>query len=425
MDKTLDSHFLSVSQAANEVRNGRIVLIYDEQRQHEAILCLAAQFAQPETVGFLQDLAQERISVALSGERMERLQIASHPAALREGISVDMPPGLTTHDTASMLRALVDPTTRPDALAQPGPISLLRPSPGGTLQHRDYPEACSDLLRIAGLEPGAVICKIALTPANETQETDATHAEQAVLGLAVRWHVGALSIDTLLRYRKEQRVSLITQTFLPTEEATFHLYHFQEITTGEAYLALTLGDLTNCREQPPLLRLHSSCTTGDIFGSQRCDCQAQMHSALRQIAQEGRGIFLYLPQEGRGIGLAGKLQAYVLQERGYDTLEANELLGYPIDARNYDCAIEILRTLGITHARLLTNNPDKIRALQEHGLNIEPVALTTQPTPNNLYYLQTKQQRMGHTFSLLEDTTSPKLIRSFERRDGEDMFQYG
>lgn len=396
--------FLTVSEAASEVRNGHMVLIYDDKRKHEAVLCLAAQFARQEAVSFLQDATHDRIYVALSGERLERLQIVLSQASsisrheMTPTASVDIHArtlnGITTYDYASTIRALIDPTTRPDDILQPGHISLLHARSGGILENRGYPEACIDLLRIAGLELGAVICKVALSAHNVSDQQD-------LLNLAAQWRIGILSVERLMRYRKEQRVSLITQTFLPTEEATFRLYHFQEIATGEPYLALVLGDIGNCREHPPLLRLHSACTTGDIFGSQRCDCQAQMHSSLQQIAQEGRGVFLYLPQEGRGIGLAGKLQAYVLQEQGYDTLEANELLGYPIDARNYDSAIAILRALGITHARLMTNNPGKIKALQEHGITVEPVPLIAQPTPANLRYLQTKQQRMGHMLSLL------------------------
>ena len=199
----------------------------------------------------------------------------------------------------------------------------------------------------------------------------------------------------------KQRLNFMTETQLPTAEALFRLLHFQEIETGLPYLALLLGDLLDCQQQPPLLRLHSACTTGDIFGSQRCDCQAQMHEALHIIASEGRGLFVYLPQEGRGIGLTGKLQAYVLQEQGYDTVEANERLGYPIDARNYAGAIEILRAFGITHARLMTNNPDKMNALQSSGITIQRVPLEIAPTTNNLHYLRTKQQRMGHQLTSL------------------------
>ena len=180
--------------------------------------------------------------------------------------------------------------------------------------------------------------------------------------------------------------------------------HYREIASGLDYLALLLGEVRE--DTPTLLRLHSACMTGDLFGSQRCDCQAQLHAAMRAIAAEGHGALLYLPQEGRGIGLAAKLQAYGLQEQGYDTVEANEHLGYPADARNYQSAVEILRDLGITSARLLTNNPAKIQALHEHGINVERMPLETSPTGNNRYYLQTKRQRFGHLFTELSEVAA-------------------
>jgi 3,4-dihydroxy 2-butanone 4-phosphate synthase/GTP cyclohydrolase II len=199
-------------------------------------------------------------------------------------------------------------------------------------------------------------------------------------------------------------LSFISETQLPMPEATFKLLHYREIEGGQDYLALALGNLTNQQEQAPLLRLHSACATGDIFGSQRCDCQAQMHAALHAIAAEGRGLLLYLPQEGRGIGLAGKLQAYGLQEQGYDTVEANELLGYPVDARTYTHALEILHNIGITSVRLMTNNPIKTQALREGGICVDPVPLETPPNTHNMHYLQTKQRRLGHMFQSLPDT---------------------
>jgi len=203
-----------------------------------------------------------------------------------------------------------------------------------------------------------------------------------------------------MKQQRERLVSYITETHLPTAEATFRLRHYQEIETGLPYLALTLGDLRNEQLRPPLLRLHSACMTGDIFGSQRCDCQAQLHTALHAIASEKRGVLLYLPQEGRGIGLAAKLQAYVLQDQGYDTLEANEKLGYPVDARSYDSAVEILHDLGLRQVRLLTNNPRKLQAVAEGGIGVERVPLEILPTSTNAFYLRTKHQQMGHMLSI-------------------------
>ncbi|EFH80799.1 GTP cyclohydrolase II [Ktedonobacter racemifer] len=210
----------------------------------------------------------------------------------------------------------------------------------------------------------------------------------------------------------QSSINLLSETQLPTREALFRLRYYEESMSGEAYLVLLLGDLEQSQDNPPLLRLHSSCTTGDIFGSLRCDCQAQMHAALRAIAQEGRGIFLYLPQEGRGIGLAGKLQAYKLQEQGYDTVDANQHLGYPVDARSYTTAVAILQEMQITHARLMTNNPEKIEALQAHGIHAERVPLEIPPNASNIFYLRTKRERMGHLLTILPERKDidPKLL---------------
>jgi 3,4-dihydroxy 2-butanone 4-phosphate synthase/GTP cyclohydrolase II len=340
--------------------------------------------------------------MVLSGKRQDALHLLPEQFDDRRQTALSTAEGVIKYNGhladhyATTIRTLMQAGTRPDNIMRLEDLHIVRPHPGGILQRRGMAEAALDLMRIAGLEEGAVLCPTGIF----TMDPDAF---EALNYLATHQQINLLSINTLLRYRKEHRVSLITETSLPTAEAPFRLLHFQEIETGEPYLVLTLGDIRDSRNSPPLLRLHSSCTTGDIFGSQRCDCQAQMHSALHQIAQEGRGIFLYLPQEGRGIGLAGKLQAYVLQEQGYDTLEANERLGYPIDARDYSCALEILHEMGISAVRLLTNNPEKIQAVRESGIAVESVPLQTKPTPSNLRYLQTKQQRFGHMlFSLQE-----------------------
>lgn len=398
-DLAVAGHLLTLPEAANELRSGHMLLIYNETSQSDAILCLPAQFAVSKDISFFTSITQNSTYVVLGGNRLDALYInldhkSNTPfsrmvSASSVGVHSAMLNGHAAHNHAVTIRALVDPTTRPEDIIQPGEVLLVRAHPGGIVKRRDYPEAALDLMRIAGLEPGAVLCPLML-PVGDTT----SHLE-----MAKQWGIGALSIEALLRYRLEHRVSFISETRLPTAEATFRLRHFQEIATGESYLALILGDIHNDTLPPPLLRLHSACATGDIFGSQRCDCQAQLHSALHQIAQEGRGVLLYLPQEGRGIGLSGKLQAYVLQEQGYDTLEANERLGYPIDARDYTCALEVLRELGITRARLMTNNPEKSHALQKGNIAVECISLETQPTPNNLRYLQTKQQRLGHTLS--------------------------
>ncbi len=403
---------ITVTEAVRELRAGRMILICDdESREHEADLCLAAQFATPEAINFLAHAACGLICVALAGERLDALRI---PLAEKGGdplqgtaftASVDALYGTTTgisaHDRAITARTLVDPTTRLSDLVRPGHVFPLRAQPGGTLERRGHTEAAVDLMRIAGLEPGAVICEV-LDDKGEAARGEALRA------FAHTWGLGIVSVDAIARYRVEYRVSLLAETQLPTPDATFRLLHYRELETSRDYLALVLGEVSNGQERPPLLRMHSACMTGDIFGSQRCDCQAQMHMALRLIAAEGRGILLYLPQEGRGIGLAGKLQAYTLQEQGCDTVEANQRLGYPVDARAYTSAIAILHECGITHARLLTNNPAKIEALAEGGIAVERIPLEIAPTAENMRYLQTKQTRLGHLLASLtqEDRAS-------------------
>ncbi len=383
---------LTVPAAAADLRAGRMLLLYDDIYPNTVMLCLPAQYANPDSLQTQLQIAQhphQPLALVLSGERLDALRLPEITHANAPGYD-----GQLAQRYAASIRALLHPITLQGTFTLPKNLQIIRPHPGGVLQHRGFAEAALDLMSIAGLEGGAV-----LYPTNiSTMDPDAF---EVLNHLAAQWQINLLSINTLLRYRREHHVSLITETSLPTPEATFRLWHFQEIETREPYLVLTLGDIQGSQHNAPLLRLHSSCTTGDIFGSQRCDCQAQMHSALHQIAQEGRGIFVYLPQEGRGIGLSGKLQAYVLQEQGYDTLEANEQLGYPIDARNYETALEILQTMGITAVRLLTNNPEKIQAVRAAGISVESVPLQTTPTPDNLRYLQTKQQRFGHMlFSL-------------------------
>jgi 3,4-dihydroxy 2-butanone 4-phosphate synthase/GTP cyclohydrolase II len=390
-----------------------VLLCDDETRENEADLCLAAQFATPQAVNFIAHAACGLICVALAGERLDALHISlvERRGTPLQGTaftaSVDALRGTTTgisaRDRAVTIRTLVDPTARPEDLVCPGHVFPLRAQPGGTLQRRGHTEAAVDLMRIAGLEPGAVICEIL------GDDGEAARGKE-LLDLARQWGFGLLSVDAIVRYRQDYAMSCISKTKLPTPEATFQLLHYREIETGRDYLVLALGNLEEQKERPPLLRLHSACMTGDLFGSQRCDCQAQMHAALHMIAMEGRGVLLYLPQEGRGIGLAGKLQAYVLQEQGYDTIEANERLGYPGDARTYPHVVEILRDLGITSARLMTNNPTKTQALREGGMAVERVPLEIPPTVDNLRYLQSKYQRLGHLLTSLhsaQETSTP------------------
>ncbi len=407
MEKQLISagRILTIAEAVREVQAGRVIILCDdEHRESEAHICFAAQFVNPERISFIAHQACGPICVALTGARLDALHIplpVSGDDALQETVltaAVDARQGTTTgisaRDRATTIRALIDPVIQAGDLAYPGHVFPLRAMPGGVLERRGYTEAAVDLMRIAGLEPGAVMCEIL------DADGKAARAEQ-LLEMAHRWNLGFLSLETIAQYRRTHRVSRVSEVSLPTPEATFQLLHYRETETGLDYLALLLGEVQD-RPQT-LLRLHSACMTGDIFGSQRCDCQAQLHAALHAIAAEGHGVLLYLPHEGRGIGLAGKLQAYRLQEQGYDTVEANEHLGYPADARTYDSAVEILHNLGVTSAQMLTNNPAKIDALRTRGISVERVALETSPTGDNKHYLQTKHQRFGHLLTTLSE----------------------
>lgn len=408
------NYTLSISEAVSELRAGKMVIICDdESRENEADLCLAAQFATPESINFLAHHASGLICVALPGDRLDTLNIplAEHKQDPLQGTaftaSVDAryatTTGISARDRATTIRALVNPMTKPHDLARPGHVFPLRARPGGTLERRGHTEASVDLMRIAGLEPGAAICEI-LDADGET-----AHGE-VLLEMARQWNIGIISVDAIARYRQEHTISLIAETQLPTPVATFKVLDYQEIATGQHYLALILGDPEEFQKHPPLLRLHSACATGDIFGSQRCDCQAQLHTALHIIAEEGQGLLLYLPQEGRGIGLGAKLQAYALQDQGYDTIDANIQLGYPIDARSYTTAIDILRTMHISHVRLMTNSPHKVQTLTEAGITVERISIEITPNTSNANYLNTKYQRLGHMLSSLNTSLEADIL---------------
>jgi 3,4-dihydroxy 2-butanone 4-phosphate synthase/GTP cyclohydrolase II len=393
-------HYLSVEEAVRDIQAGKMILITDDKhRENEADLCMAAQLAHPEAINFLLQSAHGLICVAMAGELLDKLRLSllhDRGEALQSTaftMSVDALHGTTTgisaQDRSQTIRTLVDPTTRPEDLARPGHVFPLRALPGGTLERRGHTEASVDLMRFAGLIPGAVICEV-LTSTGEAARGEALY------DLAQQWNIGIITVEAITRYHQKHLVTRVADTQLPLPEAQFKALAYQEINAQRQYIALTLGNIDDTQPEAPLVRLHSACATGDIFGSLRCDCQAQLHASLHAIAAAEQGLLIYLPQEGRGIGLAAKLQAYALQDQGFDTIEANEKLGYPIDARDYSIAIEILRDLNISRVRLLTNNPKKIQALTNAGISVERVPLEIQPTTDNVRYLQTKLERMGH-----------------------------
>ncbi|MCS6888791.1 MAG: bifunctional 3,4-dihydroxy-2-butanone-4-phosphate synthase/GTP cyclohydrolase II [Chloroflexus sp.] len=394
--------FASVADAIADFRAGKFVIIVDaEDRENEGDLAIAAEFASPQAINFMAREGRGLICVAMTGERLDelRLPLMVPPTenTTRFGtaftVSVEARRGVTTgisaFDRATTIRTLIDPATRPEDLARPGHVFPLRAAVGGVLARPGQTEASLDLARLAGLYPAAVICEI-MNPDGTMARLPELTAFAAQHGLKI------LPITELIayRYRTEVIVRRVAETMLPTARGTFRLIAFENTITAETHLALTLGQANG---QAPLVRLHSECLTGDAFGSQRCDCGAQLAVAQQRIAEAGYGALLYLRQEGRGIGLINKLRAYALQDQGLDTVEANHHLGLPADARDYGIAAQILRDLGMEEVRLLTNNPAKVAGLERYGIVVrERLPLHIPPTAANRRYLATKRMKLGH-----------------------------
>jgi 3,4-dihydroxy 2-butanone 4-phosphate synthase/GTP cyclohydrolase II len=409
----------TIDDALHALQTGRfVVVVDDEDRENEGDLVIAADFATPAAINFMAREGRGLICVALTGARLDRLglPLMVPPARNRSGfgtaftLSVEARRGVTTGisapDRARTIAALIDPAGDPADLVSPGHVFPLRARDGGVLERGGQTEAAVDLARLAGLTPAGVICEI--------MAEDGTMARRPALeAFAARHDLPLVSVADLRDYRRAHEgtsprdelapspVLRVAETMLPTAHGAFRLFAYSEVgrPEREPNLALVRGDLAadSGRGPAPLVRLHSECLTGDVFGSRRCDCGPQLDAALAAVAAAERGAILYLRQEGRGIGLLAKLRAYALQEQGFDTVEANEQLGLPIDAREYATAAAILRDLGVTRLRLLTNNPDKIAGLLSAGLEgVERVPLLVAPAPDNARYLATKRDRLGH-----------------------------
>ncbi len=403
--------FSQVEEAVDVIARGGIAVVVDDaDRENEGDLVMAAQSATAETIAFFLSHTSGVICVPMLAERADQLQLPLMVTANTESqrtaftVSVDARHGTTTgisaEDRAATIQALIDPRTGPNDLNRPGHIFPLRYRPGGTLKRQGHTEATIDLVQMAGLYPAGVLCEIV------TPDKAAMARLPELERFAVEHKLPLVSIADIVRYRrrKDKLVKRIAGPVrIPTDLGELAGYAYESVLDGEQHLAVVLGDVT--AGTPVLVRVHSECLTGDVFGSLRCDCGPQLHEAERLIAAEGSGVIVYLRgHEGRGIGLAHKLRAYDLQEQGRDTVDANVELGFPVDNREYGIGAQILVDLGVTAMRLMTNNPTKYGGLEGFGLDIvERVALSSHVNPENVRYLRTKQERMGHLMEGLDD----------------------
>jgi len=398
-----------------DVRRGRMVILVDsEERENEGDLFVAAEKATPEAINFMAQHGRGLVSLALTEERMRALGLAliaddqinttkfqtafATPIDAREGVGS----GMSTYDRARTIQVAIADHTRPADLIRPGRLQTLRAVDGGVLARRGHTEAAVDLARMAGLKPAGVICEI--------MNEDGTMARMPELErFAARHGINILRISDLVAYREMERlIRRRAETVLPTRKAgAFRLCVYSDNLETTLYVALVKGDIAG--DRPTLVRLHSQCLTGDVFGSERCDCGEQLDTALAMIEGEGSGVLVYMFDEGRGIGLLNKVRAYALQDQGQDTIDANHALGFAADMRDYKAGAHILFDLGIKAVRLMTNNPDKVAALEDYGLTVtERVPIEAPPRSANRSYLETKRTRFGHLLSLLAEGGAEK-----------------
>lgn len=398
--------FNSITEILEDLKKGAMVIVVDdEDRENEGDLIMAASFVRPDDINFMAKYGRGLICVPMEEDRLRELKLEPMPAGEYKKdafstawmVSVDAAGGVTTgisaFDRARTIKVLINSQTKPEDLTRPGHIFPLRARKGGVLVRAGHTEASVDLMQLAGLYPAGVICEI--------MNDDGSMARMPqLLEFSRKHNLKICSIADLIHYRRRSQklVERVTQTFLPTEYGKFNLTVYRDILNNQTHLALAIGKLG---DEPILVRVHSECLTGDVFGSLRCDCGRQLHKAMEIIGKAGQGVILYMQQEGRGIGLVEKIKAYALQDKGLDTVEANEALGHKPDLRDYGIGAQILVDLGLKEIRLLTNNPRKIVGLEGYGLKVtERIPLEIKPNPANYRYLKIKKEKLGHHINI-------------------------
>jgi 3,4-dihydroxy 2-butanone 4-phosphate synthase/GTP cyclohydrolase II len=391
----------TIESVVADLRKGKMAIVVDdEDRENEGDLIMAGQWATPAAINFMARFGRGLICVPTTSERLKQLGIEQMVSKNRESFktdfqvsvdaAADITTGISAADRARTIQVMAEPTALPNDLVQPGHVFPLRAKPGGVLQRSGHTEAVVDLVQLAECRPIGVLCEI--------MNDDGTMARLPQLIKFARKHkLKICTIEALIKFRREREklVERVEVVKMPTEYGEFDLYLYRSKLDGQHHLALVRGEVAG--QKNVLVRVHSECLTGDVFGSRRCDCGPQLHQAMRMVAESGRGVIVYMRQEGRGIGLAPKILAYKLQEQGYDTVEANKKLGYGMDLREYGLGAQILADLGIKHLKLLTNNPKKVVGLEGYGLNIvEQVPIKIRPNRHNAKYLKTKREKLGH-----------------------------
>ena len=401
--------FNAIQEISDDLKSGKMVIVVDdEDRENEGDLIISASFASPEHINFMAKFGRGLICVPMEEGKLKELNLepmlkdgisSSKDDPFKTGwiISVDGAGGITTgisaHDRSHTIELLINPNSKPEDLIRPGHIFPLRARRGGVLVRAGHTEAAIDFMKLAGLYPAGVICEI--------MNDDGTMARlPQLLEFSKRHNLKICSIANLIEYRRrfEKLIERVAETNIPTEFGKFRLILYRDLTNNKVHTALMKGNL---EDSPILVRVHSECLTGDVFGSLRCDCGRQLNEAMRIIGQEKTGVILYMNQEGRGIGLVDKIRAYGLQDTGMDTVEANEALGHKADLRDYGIGAQMLVELGIKNIRLLTNNPRKIVGLEGYGLKVvERVPLEVEPNPSNYNYLKVKKEKLGHNLKI-------------------------